>query len=250
MSDYDFEIEITNPVLIRNYVVTESGQIVQYPEFNVNDDTSWIIIPGRAEPLDMVNIRFNAPDLSGSFFTFLDPSEVGAPIPHVREYLVDDYYHELENPDCRATVTQGYSSTGDGPTQFVPEDAYGTIQTDSDPLTCDPVLQYNVQLVARRYNSETREVDYSDYIYSNFVTFTVHTNIVTIPDPIEDTPFQLLAPFYQERVRRAVELVLQETDGTTIREFAIQSDFLNYALETMSLTELIEILTHVAIVGR
>ena len=64
------------------------------------------------------------------------------------------------------------------------------------------------------------------------------------------TPSNDLATFYQVRVRFTIEQILQETDGVTIREFAIQSDFVHYSLETMDLNELVELLTHVAVVGR
>ena len=63
-------------------------------------------------------------------------------------------------------------------------------------------------------------------------------------------PFNDLDPFYQDRVRSTVERVLLETDGTSIREFALLSDFFHTSLETMDLNELVEILTHVATVGR
>ena len=63
-------------------------------------------------------------------------------------------------------------------------------------------------------------------------------------------PFTDLAPFYQDRVRNTVERILQETDGVSIRQWALESDFLHTSLETMDLNELVEILTHVAIVGR
>ena len=65
-----------------------------------------------------------------------------------------------------------------------------------------------------------------------------------------EAPFMELAGFYQERVRTAVERVLQETDGVSIHQFALQSDFINTTLETMTLNELVDLLTHVAIVGR
>ena len=63
-------------------------------------------------------------------------------------------------------------------------------------------------------------------------------------------PFTELDPFYQDRVRGTVERVLLETDGVDIRTWALQSDFLHVSLETMDLNELVEILTHVASVGR
>ena len=70
--------------------------------------------------------------------------------------------------------------------------------------------------------------------------------------PLSDcgTPFTRLDPFYQERVRRSVELVLRETDGVSIRQWALESDFINTTLETMDLNEFTELMTHVAIVGR
>ena len=64
------------------------------------------------------------------------------------------------------------------------------------------------------------------------------------------TPFNDLDPFYQDRVRDTVERVLLETDGVDIRTWALESDFLHTSLETMDLNELVEILTHVAVVGR
>ena len=64
------------------------------------------------------------------------------------------------------------------------------------------------------------------------------------------TPFTELDPFYQDRVRTTVERVLMETDGVTIRQWALESDLFHTSLETMDLNELVDILTHVAVVGR
>ena len=64
------------------------------------------------------------------------------------------------------------------------------------------------------------------------------------------TPFTELAPFYQDRVRSTVERVLMETDGVTIRQWALESDLFHTSLETMDLNELVDILSHVALVGR
>ena len=72
---------------------------------------------------------------------------------------------------------------------------------------------------------------------------------LTINNMVE-APFMELAGFYQDNVRTAVERVLQETDGVSIHQFALESDFINTTLETMTLNELVELLTHVAIVGR
>ena len=64
------------------------------------------------------------------------------------------------------------------------------------------------------------------------------------------TPFTELDPFYQDRVRTTVERVLMETDGVTIRQWALESDLFHTSLETMDLNELVDILSHVALVGR
>ena len=64
------------------------------------------------------------------------------------------------------------------------------------------------------------------------------------------TPFTELAPFYQDRLRSTVERVLMETDGVTIRHWALESDLFHTSLETMDLNELVDILSHVALVGR
>ena len=64
------------------------------------------------------------------------------------------------------------------------------------------------------------------------------------------TPFTELDPFYQDRLRSTVERVLMETDGVTIRQWALESDLFHTSLETMDLNELVDILSHVALVGR
>ena len=109
------------------------------------------------------------------------------------------------------------------------------------------------------------EVNNNDVVVNSVVTETPETTEVTHtivdgdPGDIYITinagegslaPFNDLDPFYQDRVRDTVERVLLETDGTSIREFALLSDFFHTSLETMDLNELVELLTHVATVGR
>ena len=103
----------------------------------------------------------------------------------------------------------------------------------------DAVFTYNL---SSHYSRELT------YLLSNYARGFGSISIAINND--SPTPFTDLAQFYQDRVRASVEQVLQETDGVSIRQWALESDFINLTLETMTLPELVEILTHVAVVGR
>ena len=107
-------------------------------------------------------------------------------------------------------------------------------------------MTYYLQWSGYIYNEEDQT---HRRVFSNWVTLTVHTVVTIVPDP-PNGPFTVLDPFYQDRIRNTVEEVLQETDGVDIRTWALQSDFNHVTLEAMTIEELVEILTHVAIVGR
>ena len=139
--------------------------------------------------------------------------------------------------------------------QFNNVEVMGPFVNDSAPsIECIEVPVVDDSL---EYNSELVLTGGPEYVGTQITSIT-HDNREPLPvfnitiNAGEGSlaPFNDLAPFYQERVRSSVEQVLMETDGVSIRQWALESDFLHTSLKTMDLNELVELLTHVAVVGR
>ena len=139
--------------------------------------------------------------------------------------------------------------------QFSNVEVTGAFVNDSAPsIEC---IEIPVSDDSLEYNSELILEGGPEYVGTQITSIT-HDNREPLPifnitiNAGEGSlaPFNDLAPFYQERVRSSVEQVLMETDGVSIRQWALESDFFHTSLETMDLNELVELLTHVAVVGR
>ena len=259
----DFTISLSQTEIVQTITVEEHPDGIEFGNV-VRTENPGQYPPGVEIFLEpgsgFVNaqLHVNIPDRTGSHFNITYSDPIGTPYPEENVDLrgYDHSGPEIEEPSCPSSLdTWGRGGIVDtGEQQRITWASISTGPTgydghDSDYSRWCGDRQYSFQYVAYEIDPDTHQI-IPEPRFSNWVTVVVRTNIVTIPRPDIERPFTILDVFYQERVRRAVELVLQETDGVDIRTWALQSDFTHTELEWMTLPELVEILTHVAIVGR